>query len=141
MAGGPSAEAESCVFCGIVAHRTPAHILLEDESTVAFLDLFPWSRGHLLVVPKVHKARLTDLSFDLQTALLRTLGEMCRRTERLTPNYNLGLNAGRPAGQVVPHVHFHIIPRYGEIDPFRSGAREPLSDADARALLRELGPS
>jgi len=140
----PRAGAEGgkpCVFCEIVAHRAPAHIVYEDESTVAFLDIFPFTRGHLLVVSKRHGARLTDLPFEDQMALIRTLDEMCRRVERLAPDYNLALNAGAAAGQVVFHVHFHIIPRYGEANPFRASTRPRLSPTDAEALVGELSSS
>jgi len=137
---GPAAAAEGtrCVFCDIAARRAPAYIVYEDATTLAFLDIFPFTRGHLLVVPKRHGARLTDLPFDDQMALIRTLDELCRRAERLAPDYNLALNAGANAGQVVFHVHFHIIPRYGEANPFRTTRRPPLSESDAKALVGEL---
>ncbi|MGD1100014.1 MAG: HIT family protein [Thermoplasmata archaeon] len=127
-----------CVFCDIVARRAPAHIVYEDDSTLAFLAMYPVTRGHLLVIPKRHGARLTDLPWEDQTALIRTLDELCRRAERLSPDYNLSLNAGANAGQVVFHVHFHIIPRYGEANAWRSSARPTLSDSDAKTLVAEL---
>jgi len=135
MADGNGA---ACIFCDIAAHRAPAHIVFEDASTVAFLDLFPYTRGHLLVIPKRHTARLTELAPDDQTALMRTLDVICRRIERLAPDYHVSLNAGAAAGQVVFHVHFHIIPRYGEANPFLGPGRNRLRDDDARELLREL---
>lgn len=128
----------SCVFCNIVAHRSPAYIVYEDDATIAFLDIFPFTRGHLLVVPKRHGARLTDLPFDDQAALIRTLDEMCRRAERLAPDYNVALNAGANAGQIVFHVHFHLIPRYGEANPFRTTFRAPLTEPDAKTLISEF---
>ncbi len=131
--------AEPCVFCDITAHRSPGYIVFEDATTMAFLDIFPFTRGHLLVVPKRHGARLTDLPFADQTALVRTLDEVCRRAERLAPDYNIALNAGAAAGQIVFHVHFHVIPRYGESNPFVSRSRERLRDDDARALVDALG--
>jgi histidine triad (HIT) family protein len=127
-----------CVFCSIATRRIPGHIVYEDASTVAFLDLFPFTRGHLLVVPKRHRVRLTDLSFDDQVALVRALDEVCRRVERLTPDYNVGLNAGANAGQVVFHVHFHVIPRYSEANPYLASDRPRLTDDEARELVREL---
>jgi histidine triad (HIT) family protein len=127
-----------CVFCDIIGRRAPAYIVYEDDSTLAFLDIFPFTRGHLLVVPKRHGARLTDLPWEDQMALIRTLDELCRRAERLAPDYNLALNAGAYAGQVVFHVHFHIIPRYGEANPFRATSRPALDATDAKALVAEL---
>lgn len=131
--GGPN-----CPFCDIVARRAPAHILYEDDSTLAFLAKYPVTRGHLLVVPKRHGARLTDLPVGDQIALIHTLDELCRRAERLAPDYNLSLNAGANAGQVVFHVHFHIIPRYGEPNPWRSSGRPPLAESDAQTLVAVL---
>jgi histidine triad (HIT) family protein len=131
-------EEDECVFCDIAARRSPAWIVYEDPSTMAFLDLFPFTRGHLLVIPKRHGARLTDIPFEDQMALVRSLDELCRRIERLTPDYNIAMNAGALAGQVVFHVHFHLIPRYEGPNPFRSTSRAPLSEAEARALVAEL---
>lgn len=138
MGTPPGQSGKHCVFCNIIARRAPAHIVYEDASTIAFLDIFPFTRGHLLVVPKRHGERLTDLPFEDQMALVRTLDELCRRMERLAPGYNLSLNAGATAGQVVFHVHFHLIPRYGEGNPFRISPRPPLAESDAKALLSEL---
>jgi histidine triad (HIT) family protein len=137
MADG-GARADPCIFCDIVARKSPAFIVYEDASTVAFLDIFPFTRGHLLVIPKRHGARLTDIPFEEQMALIRTLDELCRRTERLTNDYNVALNAGAKAGQIVFHVHFHIIPRYGESNPFHATARARLQEAEARELIARL---
>ncbi len=128
-----------CVFCEIVAGRAPAHKVYEDDATLAFLDLFPLTRGHLLVIPKKHGARLTDFGPPEQAAVLRTLEKMCRRAERLTSDYNVGLNAGARAGQIVFHMHFHLIPRYGESNPFQPRHRVRLTDAEAQRLITELG--
>lgn len=135
---GESPAAAPCIFCDIVGRRAPAYLVYEDATTVAFLDLFPFTRGHLLVIPKRHGARLTDLPFEDQTALIRTLDEMCRRAERLTADYNVALNAGAAAGQVVFHAHFHVIPRYGEPNPFHPRARTRIEEAEAKALVEEL---
>jgi histidine triad (HIT) family protein len=137
MATGSPAP-EPCVFCDIVEKRSPAWIVYEDASTVAFLDIFPFTRGHLLVIPKRHGARLTDIPFDDQMALIRSLDEMCRRAERLSPDYNVALNAGANAGQIIFHVHFHVIPRYGEANPFHPSNRERLGEREARTLVAEL---
>jgi len=109
---------------------------------MAFLDIFPFTRGHLLVIPKRHGARLTDIPFDEQMGLIRSLDEICRRVEtRFTPHYNVTMNTGANAGQMVMHVHFHVIPRYGEGNPFQIATRAAISDTDARAVVAELAPS
>ena len=140
MPPGRDEGPDRCVFCDIVAHRGKAHIIYEDAATLAFLDNYPFTRGHLLVVSKRHAARLTDLPWEDQMALIRTLDELCRRAERLSPDYNLSLNAGANAGQVIFHVHFHIIPRYGEANPFHVSPRPHLVESDARELVAQLSP-
>jgi histidine triad (HIT) family protein len=137
----PPAGAAKCVFCDIVAGKAPAYRVYEDESTVAFLDLFPFTRGHLLVVPKRHGARLTDFGPEDQAAVVRTLERMCRRAERLTADYNVALNAGSKAGQIVFHLHFHVIPRYGESNPFHPPERVRLTEDEANRVVRELSAS
>ncbi len=132
------ASSPGCVFCDIAQGRAPGFIVFDDATTTAFLDIFPFTRGHTLVIPKRHGARLTDLPFDDQVALVRTLDEVCRRVERLAPDYNVALNAGANAGQIVFHVHFHVIPRYGEANPFTGPGRTRLRDDDAEALVRAL---
>lgn len=66
------------------------------------------------------------------------LTTVCRRIERLSPDYNVALNQGARAGQIVFHLHFHVIPRYGEPNPFHVGGRRRLSDGEAKALVAEL---
>jgi diadenosine tetraphosphate (Ap4A) HIT family hydrolase len=107
---------------------------------MAFLDLFPFTRGHFLVIPKHHGERLTDLPEAAQFALIRTLDRMCRRVGRLAPDYNLAMNAGAAAGQIIFHVHFHVIPRYGEANPFHPRARAPLDSKDAEEVVATLAP-
>ncbi len=138
MGDAAAPERGKCIFCDIAAHAAPAYVVYEDDSTMAFLDLFPFTRGHTLVIPRRHGARLTDIPFEDQTRLVRTLDEICRRAERLTSDYNVALNAGPHAGQIVFHVHFHVIPRYGETNPFHASTRTRLAEGDARELAREL---
>lgn len=136
--GEPAGRDPECIFCSIAARDAPAHIFYEDEQTVAFLDIFPFTRGHALVIPKRHGARLTDLPFEDQITLVRSLDEVCRRIGRLSSDYNVALNAGALAGQIVFHVHFHVIPRYGESNPFLGPHRTPLDDQDAHRLVATL---
>jgi histidine triad (HIT) family protein len=128
----------SCIFCEIAQHKAPAYIVYEDTDTMGFLDIYPFTRGHLLIIPKRHGTRLTDLPFTHQTSLLRTVDLLCRRSERLTSDYNVALNAGANAGQIVFHVHFHLIPRYGEPNPFLAASRAPLQVRDAQELVATL---
>lgn len=135
----PDTEADrECIFCDIVAGRAPAYILHEDATTLAFLDLFPFTRGHLLVIPKRHVDRLTDLPREEYTPFLGALADLCRRMDRLSTHYNVALNQGALAGQIVFHLHFHVIPRYEGPNPFGVSPRERLTEAAARAVMSDL---
>lgn len=135
----PTANAP-CAFCAIVAGKAPAHLIYEDAEAIAFLDLFPFTPGHVLVVPKRHVPRLTDLPAGEHGAYLNALATVCRRVDRLSSDYNIALNQGARAGQVVFHLHFHIIPRYTETNPFHSRPRERLTEEAARELMAKLSP-
>lgn len=103
----------ACVFCRIVAGEIPCHRLHEDDHLLAFLDIGPLSRGHTLVIPKAHHLTLGDLPPELAgrcAALAARLGPAIARAVH-APGWNLLQNNGSAAGQVVLHVHFHIIPR------------------------------
>lgn len=128
-----------CIFCDIVARRATAHRIYEDERTLAFLDLFPITRGHVLVIPKRHVDRITDLREDEYADLFRALSAVCRRTERLSQDYNVAVNQGRLAGQIVFHLHFHIIPRYNTPGPFATTPRTRIGDEEALRVQGSLG--
>lgn len=134
---GTAGAEGGCVFCAIAAGSAPAWIVHEERSFLAFLDRFPYTRGHLLVVPREHVDRLTELPSADRAGYLGAITEVCRRVERLTTHYNVALNQGALAGQVVFHLHFHIIPRYGETNPFRVRGRGPIDPKDA-AVVQEL---
>ena len=102
-----------CVFCKIVAERIPGLRVFEDESTLAFLDIGPLAESHLLVIPKAHCERLEDMDPEQLARLTGHIPRLARAVMKVTSAaaYNLLQNNGTEAGQVVPHVHFHIIPR------------------------------
>ena len=112
--------ADDCIFCKIVAGDLPAERVQEDEHTVAFMDLNPWTRGHALVIPRRHSRNLYEVpEEDLRhtASAAKALSERMR--DRLgCDGVNL-LNACEPAAwQTVFHFHIHVIPRY-EDDPLR----------------------
>ncbi len=103
----------STIFEKIIAREIPAHIVHEDEHTIAFLDINPLSRGHVLLVPKESAPTMDKLSDESAAALGRVLPKLCRAVASATgcPDYNLLQNNGEPAHQAVHHVHIHIIPK------------------------------
>jgi histidine triad (HIT) family protein len=109
-----------CLFCKIVAGEIPSTKVYEDERTIAFMDINPGTRGHLLVVPRVHVDDLHEISDDDLLAVARTARTMAARVlDRLgADGVNVIQNNGSAAWQTVFHYHVHVVPRY-EDDPIR----------------------
>lgn len=103
-----------CVFCRIISGEEPAYILHRDEWTISFLDINPVNRGHCLVVPREHYEFFNQLPAHLAQPLIASLAFISSAlTEALgADGYNIFLNNGAVAGQVIPHAHFHVLPRY-----------------------------
>ncbi|MBP2030701.1 histidine triad (HIT) family protein [Methanohalophilus levihalophilus] len=103
-----------CLFCKIVSGEIPSYKIFEDYFTLAFLDINPVSRGHAVVIPKIHVSAFTEMKPDDAALLFSSVNKVTKTLlETLgAPAANIGLNNGELAGQVVPHVHVHIIPRY-----------------------------
>jgi histidine triad (HIT) family protein len=101
------------IFSKILRGEIPCHKVYEDERVLAFLDVNPLSRGHVLVIPKEPAETLDRLSDDSAAALGRVLPRLCRAVKRVTgvESYNVLENNGAGAHQAVFHVHFHIIPK------------------------------
>jgi histidine triad (HIT) family protein len=111
---------DDCLFCKIVAGELPAEKVAEDERTVAFMDINPATRGHLLVVPRKHARDLLDIEPDELAAVTQAAQRMTGRVvETLDADgVNLLNSCGSAAWQTVFHFHIHVIPRY-EDDPLR----------------------
>jgi histidine triad (HIT) family protein len=109
-----------CLFCKIVAGEIPATKVHEDDRTVAFMDINPATRGHLLCIPKAHAADIHAISEDDLAAVARTAKAMAgRAVERLgADGVNVLQSSGAVAWQTVFHYHVHVIPRY-QGDPLR----------------------
>jgi histidine triad (HIT) family protein len=109
-----------CIFCRIVAGDLPATIIDEDERTLAFMDIAPATRGHVLVIPRAHSADLLSVSpEDLSAVALAAQRVAQNVRERLgAEGVNLLNSCGAVAWQTVFHFHVHVIPRY-EDDPLR----------------------
>jgi histidine triad (HIT) family protein len=109
-----------CLFCRIVAGEIPSTRVDEDERTVAFMDINPATRGHLLVIPRAHSADLLEIGADDLAACAAAAQDLAARvTERLgADGVNLINSCGRDAWQTVFHFHLHVIPRY-VADPLR----------------------
>ena len=105
----------NCVFCQIVAGKIPCAKLYETDTVLAFLDIAPVRKGHALVLPKAHHPTLWDLPAALGNDLLAAMQAVSKGILAATgaEGLNVGMNNHAAAGQLVPHAHFHLIPRHG----------------------------
>jgi len=102
---------EDCIFCRIIAGKIPASKVYEDKESFAFLDISPVSKGHTLVIPKKHAETMADVSLDVLAALSKTIQKVAKVLLKENEGVNVLQNNGRAAGQLVPHLHFHVVPR------------------------------
>ena len=130
------AASDDCLFCKIVAGALPAERVDEDEHTIAFMDINPWTRGHALVVPRNHSSDLLEIDDeDLHHTAVAAKRLAARMKERLgAEGVNL-LNACGPAAwQSVFHFHIHVIPRWAS-DPLQLPVRPQPADQDELAQV------
>ena len=100
-----------CVFCKIVNGEIKSRLIMESKNSVAFLDAFPVTKGHTLVIPKTHYGKIQDMSQDDSTDLFRTVYEVVSKIDKITGSTLLAIHNGKESGQEIPHVHVHLIPR------------------------------
>ena len=104
---------ENCLFCKMIAGQIPVAKVYEDEDVLAFLDIGPISDGHTLVIPKQHFEKLHDCPPDILGRVSARLGKIAGAVSKAmnSDGYNLLCNNGKAAGQLIEHLHFHIIAR------------------------------
>jgi histidine triad (HIT) family protein len=128
--------ADDCIFCKIVAGDLPAHKVQEDEHTIAFMDLNPWTRGHALVVTRRHSRNLYEVEDeDLEHAAVASKRLALTMRERLKCDGVNLLNCCEPAAwQTVFHMHIHVIPRYDD-DPLQLPVRPREAEQEELAAV------
>ncbi len=131
---------DDCIFCKIVAGELPARKVDEDEHTIAFMDINPWTRGHALVIPREHTRNLYEVEPE---QLAHTVTAAKRLAERMRDRLGCDgvnlLNSCEPAAwQTVFHLHVHVIPRY-EDDPLKlPGQPQEPGDEELDEVAEEL---
>ena len=100
-----------CIFCKIITGNIPAKILKETSRSISFLDAFPLAKGHVLVIPKNHHQKIQDMSNDENTDLFSLVHLMISKVDSITGATLVAVHNGKDAGQEVPHVHVHLVPR------------------------------
>jgi histidine triad (HIT) family protein len=138
---------EHCVFCAIVAGRIPAQRVLDTPDCIAFLDVGPLAPGHTLLTPKVHYSDILEVPPDALSRILSPLPRLARAILSATGARGLNVlqNNGAAAGQVVMHLHIHLIPRCeGDSLGYRwnagkyaSGEAESMRDRLLESLAKE----
>lgn len=113
----------SCIFCKIVNGSIPSEKVYEDEHVIAFMDITPVTKGHVLVIPKTHRENVYDLTEEEAANLFKVVPRIANalKTTFQPAGMNLLQNNGSHAGQSVFHFHLHLIPRYDERDGFTPG--------------------
>lgn len=128
------------IFDKILAGEIPCHRVYEDDDVLAFLDVFPISLGHTLVIPRERATYLHELSGKSAAAIGRVLPRICRAVMEATgaEAYNVLQNNGHSAHQAVMHVHFHIIPRLADTGLGIGWTPSPLVPEIASELLEKI---
>jgi histidine triad (HIT) family protein len=104
-----------CVFCNIIKGSAPASITYSDEKVMAIMDIQPVNPGHVLIIPKIHVAQLSELSEETGVRMFKIamrIAEALRQSGTKCEGINLFLADGEAAGQDIFHVHLHVIPRF-----------------------------
>ena len=127
------------IFAKILRGEVPSVKVFEDDKTLAFMDVMPQADGHTLVIPKEPAENIFELSPEGAAALVKTTQKVAKAVKKGldAPGIMISQLNGRPAGQSVFHVHFHIIPRSGGVD-FRFHAREMENPDKLKALAEKI---
>lgn len=126
-----------CIFCKIINKDIPARIISETTNSISFLDAFPLAKGHVLVIPKNHCEKIQDLSFDENADLFSLVHRISLRIDNLTGATLIAIHNGVGAGQEIPHLHVHMVPRSSDdsAGPIHSMFKSPnLTDAQIAEL-------
>lgn len=127
---------KDCIFCKIVRGDIPCAKIYETPAVLAFLDIAPIRPGHALVIPKAHHRDVWELPDEDGRDLLAAIKIVGRAVVQATGagGLNVGMNNGPPAGQLVPHAHFHLIPRVSG-DGLEPWPGTPYADAQAMSQM------
>ena len=100
-----------CIFCKIANGEIPTKMITETNHSIAFLDAFPLTKGHTLVIPKKHHEKIQNMSSEENIDLFSTIHSVISKVDKLTGATLMAVHNGKEAGQEIPHVHVHLVPR------------------------------
>jgi histidine triad (HIT) family protein len=130
---------ENCIFCKIANGEIPSYKVYEDDKALAFLDIAPVSPGHTLIIPKKHFQNMESIPDDElihSIKVVKKIGQVIKKKLN-APGYNISVNNDPIAGQIVPHLHFHVIPRK-EGDGLKLWPQEKIDPKKAMEILNIL---
>lgn len=107
----PANGGMDCIFCKIVGGQIKTRTVMETERSLAFLDAFPLTKGHTLVIPKKHYEKIQQMSQHDNADLFETVHKVTTKVDAITGATLIAIHNGKNAGQEIPHVHVHLIPR------------------------------
>lgn len=128
-----------CIFCKIIKGEIPSYKVYEDEAVLAFLDITPVNTGHTLIIPKKHYDNLADLPEEEASRLIKIVKKIMPAVIKATQadGFNLNLNNGAAAGQVINHAHFHLVPRY-QSDGYELWQGREYAQGEAEDILEKI---
>lgn len=126
-----------CIFCKIIKGEIPCTKVYEDKKTVAFLDINPINKGHTLVVPKEHFETVENTPEKTLSETIAVVKKIIVAIDKLNEGSNVGVNNKSAAGQLVPHVHFHVIPR-NKGDGLKHWGSKKYEKGEAEAVAEQI---
>ena len=128
-----------CIFCKIIAGEIPSYKVYEDDGALAFLDIAPVNYGHILVVPKKHFVNMEDIPEDELCKIIKAVKKIGKALKDGLGviGYNVQVNNDPIAGQIVPHIHFHVIPR-NEGDGLKLWPQGKYGECEAEEVLEKI---
>ncbi len=129
-----------CIFCKLVAGEIPAAVIYENDAIISFLDIGPLNEGHTLIIPKHHVGTLDACDPSVLAEIGKVLGPISKAVVAATQceGFNCLCNNGKVAGQVVNHLHFHIIPRYKDDGIMRNWPAKQYAEGGLAAMLEKI---
>ena len=128
-----------CIFCRIIKREIPCSKVYEDDRFLCFLDIMPINKGHILVIPKEHYETVLDMPDNL----LKDIFVLAKKISKAVMDgtgadgFNIGINSYEAAGQVVMHMHLHIIPRFKD-DGLKSWANKQYSEGEEAEMAEKI---
>ena len=132
----PMERMSDCVFCKIIAKVLPSKVVFENDKAIAFLDRQPTNAGHTLLAPKVHYENMLVTPVETMAEIGRLLPKLAAAVQKGSgaEGFNITVNNGAAAGQVIPHLHFHIIPRFSS-DGYKPWGHRDYKEGEAEAMF------